>query len=148
MKLLCQLLRGEALRLVKAVRRDLLPVVPPLNRRVEVLQLHGLSLGEMLVAFRHVQPVEPRLLRRTSAVEEQDVGGNGGVRRKDAARHADDRVQVELAEQLLLDVHLGVVRAEQEAVGQNNRRAPAGSQPVHDDGERGFLRRAGGNTLL
>ena len=147
MKLLCQLLRGEALRLVKAVRRDLLPVVPPLNRRVEVLQLHGLSLGEMLVAFRHVQPVEPRLLRRTGAVEEQDVGGNGGVRRKDTARHADDRVQVELAEQLLFDVHLRIVRAEQEAVGQDDRRAPAGSQPVHDDGHEQIRRLAAGEVI-
>ena len=123
MKLLCQLLRGEALRLVKAVRRDLLPVVPPLNRRVEVLQLHGLSLGEMLVAFRHIQPVEPRLLRRTGAVEEQDIRGDGRIRREDAAGQADDGMEIELREELLFDVHLGVVGAEKEAVGQDDRSA-------------------------
>lgn len=146
-KLLRQLLRGEALRLVKAVRRDFPPVVPPLNRRVKVLQLHGLGLGKMLVALRHVQPVEPRLLRRSGAVEEQDVGGDGGVRRKDAARHPDDGMQVELAEQLLFDVHLGVVRAEQEAVGQDDRRASAGLQPVHDDGHEQIRRFAAGEVV-
>ena len=44
-------------------------------------------------------------------------------------------MQVKLAEQLFLDIHLGVVCAEQEAVRQYDRRAAVLFQPVHDDGQ-------------
>ena len=124
---------GEAPRLVEAVHRQLLPVVPPGGCRVEVFGLHGPGLAEMLVAFRHIQPVEPGLAGGAGAVEKQDVGGDGGVGRKDAARQTDDGVQVEIRQQLLFDVQLGVVGAEQKAVGQDDRRAAAGLEPVHDD---------------
>ncbi len=48
-------------------------------------------------------------------------------------RQADDDVKVKLRKQLLLDIRLRVVRAEQEAVGQHHGGAPAFLQSVHDD---------------
>ena len=65
----------------------------------------------MLVAFGHVEAVEPGFLGaepcrgafRLFVVEEQDVRRDAGVGAKDAARQANDGVQVEFAEQLLLD---------------------------------------------
>ena len=72
----------------------------------------------MLIAFRHIQPIEPSGLGGAVVVKEKDVGGDGGIGRKDAARHPNDGVEVELTEQLLFDVQFGVVSAEQKAVGQ------------------------------
>lgn len=129
-----KLVGGELLRLVKAVHADLLAVVPPLHHGIKMLQLHGLGLGEVLVALRHIQTVEPSLLGGLGAVKEQDVGGDGGIGRKDTARHTDHGMQVEFGQQLFLDVQLGVVRAEQEAIGQDHRSTAIFLQPVHDDG--------------
>ena len=129
-----ELFHGIAPGLVKAVHAQGLPVVPPGHHRVKVLQLHGLCLGEMLIALGHIQPIEPGLLGGAGAVKEQDVRGDGGIRGEDAAGHTDDGVEIELRQQLFLDVDLGVVGAEKEAVGQDHRRAAVGFQPVHDDG--------------
>ena len=128
-KLFCR----ELLCLVEPVLGQLLPMVPPFDGRGEMLQLHGLGLGEVLVALRHVQTIEPGLLGGASAVEEQDVGGDGRIGGEDAGRHTDDRMEVELRQQLLFQVDLGPVRAEQEAVGQDHRRPAALLQTVHDD---------------
>ena len=133
-QLLRELLHSELLRLVEAVHIQGLPVVPPGKHRVKVLQLHGLGLGEVLIALGHIQPVEPGLLGGTGAVKEQDVRGDGGVGGEDAAGHADDGMEVKLRQELFLDVDLGVVGAEQKAVRQDDRRAPAFFQAVHDDG--------------
>lgn len=142
-----QLLDSELFRLVKAVYCDFLPVVPPLDCRFEMLQLHGLGFGEMLIALRHIQAVEPGLLRGPGAVKEQNVGGDGGIGCKDAARHPDHGMQVEFRQQLLLDIHLGIIRSEQEAVGQNHRRPAALFQPVHDDGHEEVRRFAAGQVI-
>lgn len=128
-----ELLSGEPLRLVEAVLGDPLPVVPPVQHRLEVLQFHGLCLGEMLVALRHVQPVKPGFLGRVSIVKEQNVGGDGGIGREHTAWQTDNGVQVKLSQQFLLDVHLGVVGAEQEAIGQDHRCPTIALQSVHDD---------------
>ena len=88
----------------------------------------------MLVAFGHVQPIEPGLLRGAGAVKEQDIRGDGGVGGEDTAGHTDNGMEVKLRQQLFLDVDLGVVGAEEEAVGQDHRRAAIFFQPVHDDG--------------
>lgn len=118
-----QLLSGEALRLIEAIDRNLLAVVPPCGDGREVFGLHRLGLGEVLIAFRHIEAIEPRLLRGLGAVEEQDIRGDGRIRREDAAGQADDGMEIELREELLFDVHLGVVGAEKEAVGQDDRSA-------------------------
>ena len=131
-QLLGELLRREPLRLVEAVLGDLLPVVPPVQNRLEMLWLHGLCLGKMLVALRHVQPVKPGLLGGVVIVKEQNVGGDGGIGREHAARQPDDGVQIELPQQLLFNAHLGVVGAEQKAVRQDHRRPAILFQPVHN----------------
>ena len=74
-----QLLGGERLRLVKAVRRERLAVVPPFDDGIEMLKFHGLRLGEMLVAVGHVHAVEPCLRRGAVVVEEEDVRRDGRV---------------------------------------------------------------------
>ena len=132
-QVLGKLLSRELLRLVEPVLGQLLPMAPPFDSRGEMLQLHGLGLGEVLIALGHIEAIEPGLLGGAGAVEEENVGGDGGIGRKDAAGHADDRMEVELRQQLLFQVDLGVVRAEQESVGQDDRRPAALLQTVHDD---------------
>ena len=132
-QVLGKLLGRELFRLVKAVHGQLLPIAPPIHGGGEVLQLHGFGLREVLIPLGHVQPIEPSLLGGAGAVEEEDVGGDGGIGRKDAAGHTNDGVEVELRQQLLFQVDLGIVGAEQEAVGQDHRRPAALLQPVHDD---------------
>ena len=109
---------------------DFFAVVPPVHYGLAVFQAHGLRLAEMLVAFGHVEAVEPGFLCaepcrgafRLFIVEEQDVRRNAGVRAKDTARQANDGVQIEFAEQLLLDSEFCAVGAEQEPVGDNHTR--------------------------
>ena len=74
----------------------------------------------MLVTVGHVQTIEPRfpgieaLLGTLGllVVEEKDIGGDAGIRRKNAAWQADDGVQVELPQQFLLDGEFGIVGTE------------------------------------
>ena len=131
-QILCQLPGGERPGLVEAVHRQLLTVVPPRFRRGEVFELHRFGLAEVLVPFGHIQPVEPGGAGGAGAVKEQNIGGDGGIGGKDAARQTDDGVQVEFMQQFLFDVQLGVVGAEQKAVGQDDGRPAAGLEPVHD----------------
>ena len=96
-----------------------------------MFQAHGFRLAEVLVAFGHVEAVEPGFLCaepcrgafRLFVVEEQDVRRDAGVGAKDAARQANDGVQVEFAEQLLLDSEFCAVGAEQESVDNYARTA-------------------------
>ena len=74
-----QLLRGERLRLVETVRRDGDAMVPPFHGGSEMFELHRLCFRKMLVAVRHVQPIEPRFLRGACAVEEKDIRRDGCV---------------------------------------------------------------------
>ena len=54
---------------------------------------HGLGLREVLVALWHIQTIEPGVLRAESfccalcllVVEEENVGGDAGIGREDAA---------------------------------------------------------------
>ena len=129
-----QLLGGERLCLVEAVRRERFAVVPPFHDGGEMLKLHRLRFRKMLVAVRHVETIEPRLLRGARAVEEKNVRRDGRVGGEDASGHADDRMEVELRQQLTLEVDLRVVRPEEEAVRQDDGGAAVPLQAVHDDG--------------
>ena len=85
-----------------------------------MLEAHRLRLREVLVSRRHIQAVEPRLIRaeairstlRTHVVEEEDIGRYTGIGREDTPREAHDRVQVEVSKELLLDRQLGIIRPE------------------------------------
>ena len=55
----------------------------------------------MLIAFRHIQPIEPGGLGRAVVVKEKNVGGDGGIGRKDAAGIRTMVWRFELTEQLL-----------------------------------------------
>ena len=96
----------------------------------EFLELDRLRLGVVLSALRQRLLVVPDLLRRTGAVEEEQIGRDARVRREDAVGQADDGVQVEVLEQLFLDPRADAV-AEERAVG-------------HDDGGAAGALRAGG----
>ena len=89
-----QLFNRVFLRLVKAANSDLLTIVPPLNGRSKMLQLHGLRLGEVLISFRHIQAVEPSFRRGMRSIEEQNICRDRGVRCKNAMRHAYNSVKV------------------------------------------------------
>ena len=77
-------------------------------------------------------------------VKEQDVGGDGRIGRKHAARQADNGMEIELPQQFLFDIHLGVVGAKQEAVRQDYRRSAILFQPVHDNRHEQVRRLAAG----
>lgn len=125
-----------ALRLIRVGVRvlDLDAVLPPVADRIEVLELHRLRLREVLVALRHVEAVEPGLLRRVRPVEEENVCGDRGIRGEHAARHSYDGMEVELAHQLPLDGDLRIIGTEKEAIREDDRGASVLLETVHDDG--------------
>ena len=118
-----------------ALLLDFLPIVPPFPDGLKMFRLHGLSLGEVLVALRHIKAIEPDSLRGMRAVEKEQVGRDARIGRKHASRQTDDGMQIEFGQQFLLDVGLGVVRAEQEPVWQNNRSPSFLFETVHDDAQ-------------
>ena len=98
-----------------------------------MLEFHRLGLGEVLAVRGHVQTIEPCFLCRACTVEEQNVGSNRRIGRKNTTRHTDDGMQVEFGQQFLFDVDLGVIGTEQESVGQNHRHTTILLQTIHDD---------------
>lgn len=124
-----------ALRLIRVGVRvlDLDAVLPPVADRIEVLELHRLRLREVLIALRHVEAVEPGLLRRVRPVEEKDVCGDRGIRGEHAARHSYDGMEVKLAHQLPLDGDLRIIGTEKEAIREDDRRASVLLETVHND---------------
>ena len=74
--------------------------------------------------------------------EEQQVGLDAGVGIEHAVGQPDDRVQVALVEQPLLDPRLDAF-AEQRAVGQHDRAASAGFEQMHDQHQEQVGRFAG-----
>lgn len=119
--------------IVKAIYIDFFSVIPPIHSRVKVLQFHWLGLGEVLITLRHIQTIEPSFFCRLCMVKEQNVGGDGCVRRKYAVRHTDYSMQIELREQLLLDCNLGIICTKQEPIRQDNSPTTILFQTVHDN---------------
>ena len=77
-----------------------------------MFEFHRFCFRKILVAFGHVEAVKPSLFGGACFIEEQNVGGNACVGRKDAVGQADNRVQVKFVEEFLLDGNFGVVGAE------------------------------------
>ena len=85
----------------------------------------GCGLGVVLPAFGQRLLVVPDFFRRPGAVEEQQVGRDARVRREHAVGQPDDRVQVEVLEQFLLDPRADAI-AEERAVRHDHRRPRPG----------------------
>jgi hypothetical protein len=47
--------------------------------------------------------VIPNLICWTGAIEEEDIGGNAGIRGENSVRQPNNSVEIELLEQFLLD---------------------------------------------
>ena len=62
----------------------LLALRPPVEARLELIELDGLSLGVILPALGKGLLVLPDLAGRTGAIEQEQVGGDARVRRKHA----------------------------------------------------------------
>ena len=92
----------------------------PFDAIGELLELDRLRLRVVLAAFGQRLLVVPDRLGRSGPVEEQQVRRDGCVRGEDAVGQPDDRVQVELREQLVLDPGADAI-AEQRAVGHDDR---------------------------
>ena len=97
-----------------------------------MLRFHGLCFGEMLVALRHIQTVEPCFFSWACAVKEKNIRGNGRVRREHARGHSDNGMQIALGQQFLFDIRFRVVRPEQKAVRENHRRPPVFLQAIEN----------------
>lgn len=111
-----------------------------------MFQLHRLGLAEMLVAFRHIQTIEPGFLCRASMVKEQNVGRNRCIWGEHTTRHTDDGMDIELREQLRLDCYFGIVCAKQEAIRQNDSCAAIFLQSIHNNGHEQVSRFAAGKV--
>ena len=119
---------------------NLLAVVPPLANRFAMLQTHRLRLGEVLISLRHIHTIEPGLfglitLRSTLCcfvAEEDHIGSNRGIRRKDRARQTDDSMQVEVLQEGRLDSQFGTIGTEEEAIGDDDTGATGSLEPTHD----------------
>ncbi len=97
---------------------------PPGLFPVELADGQRLGAGVGLVALRIGMLKKPDILGRPALLEEEDIGGDAGIRAENPFGQADDRVQVELFQQFAFEVGLGAF-AKEEAVGQDDG-GPAG----------------------
>ena len=105
-----------------------------------MFQSYRLGLGEVLVAFRHIETIKPCVLGRTGVIEEQDVGFDACVGREDTAWETDDRMEIELRHQSPLDVCLDI-GSEEESVRKDDCRSSILSETIYyeDDEQVGCL---------
>ena len=127
-----KLFHSEFFRLVKTVHSQLPTVLPPFHYRVKMFQLDRFCFGKMFVTLRHIQTIEPGFPCRMGILEKEDIGRNAGIRRKDTAWQTDNGVEIESGQELFLDIELGVVRAKEETVRKDDRRASVFLQTVED----------------
>jgi hypothetical protein len=76
---------------------------PPRQARFEFIKFDGLRLGVIFPSIRQGLFVVPNLPGWSGAIEEQNVGGNSGVRREHTVGQAHDGVQVKFLDQFFLD---------------------------------------------
>ena len=81
----------------------LLALGPPFFAVGKFFKLEWRCLGVIFPTFGERLLVVPDVTRRSRPVEKQDIGLYAGVWRENAIRQANDRVEVELLQQLLLD---------------------------------------------
>src|SRR5690606_30281046 len=112
----------------------LLPLVPPLLLRRELLDPERLGLRVALVALGVWVLVEPDLLRRLALCEEEQVRLDAGVGAEDPLRQPDDRVKVGFLHQLLFDARLHSL-PEEGSVRKDDACAPPGLQQGEEQHE-------------
>ena len=118
-----------------------LRAAPPVDAGLQVFQPDGFGHGIGFLAFGDAVFVEPDFSGRLAFLEEQQVGADGGVGFEDGVGQADDGVEVALFQQVFFEAGLDAF-AEQGAVGQDDRGAPARFQQSDDEGQEqvcGFL---------
>ena len=98
-----------------------------------MLRLHGLRLGEMLIALGHVHTVEPHFISVSRIVKEKNIGCDACVWREYAARHTDYSMQIKFVKELPFYACLCVIVAKEKAVRENDCRPALVFQSVHDD---------------
>ena len=76
----------------------LFSVLAPRKAGSKLLVLDGLGLRVLFAAFRERLFIVPNLVCQAGAVEEEEVGGDAGVRCEDAVGEADDGVEIKLLE--------------------------------------------------
>jgi hypothetical protein len=101
----------------------LLALTPPLLLGRELLDSKRLGLVVALRSWRVGVLVEPDRLRRYALVEEEEVRLDARVRVEDPLRETDDRVEVALFEELLLNTRIRVLMRSRRA------RLPARARP-------------------
>src|ERR1017187_4032193 len=79
------------------------PLLPPRQAIGEFLKLYWSGLGVVLPAFRKGLFVIPHIPSWPGSVEEQQICRNARIWRKYPIRQSDDRVRVELFQQLFLN---------------------------------------------
>ena len=87
----------------------------------------------MLSIGWNIHSVEPCFRCRLCVVEEQQIGGNGSIGAEHRAGQSDNGMQIKLANELFLDVYLGVVQTKQKAVRHDNGGSAVLLQAVQDD---------------
>src|SRR5205807_575246 len=89
----------------------------------------------VLPAFGQRLLVIPDLSRWAYLLEEEKVGCDGGVRRKYSIGEADDRVQIEAFQEILLDPCRHSI-PEKDAIGDDHAAAASSLQTPHDELEK------------
>ena len=127
-------LNGIAFRLVKSVNIDFLAIIPPRNGRSKMLYFHWLCFGEVLVPLGHIQTIKPDLFCDSSTVKKENVGCDGCIGSEYTVRHTNNSVQIEFFQQFFLNRFLRVIRAEEEAVGEDDGAASVFLETIHNHG--------------
>src|SRR5258707_9873075 len=82
---------------------------PPFNQRRKFLELHRACLGIVLHAFGERMLIEPDISCRLGTSEEKQISLDTRIRREDSVWQADNRMQVKVPQQLLLDARRNAV---------------------------------------
>ena len=89
----------------------------------------------MLSVHGHIHSVKPCFLSCSRIFKEENVGCNGRVRAEDGTRESDYSMQIELGKQFFLYRKFGVIRSEEEAVGDDYGGSSVLLQTLHDNGD-------------
>ena len=127
-----QFLRADFFGFVKTVHGQFLTVIPPFFERFEIFRLEKSCFGKSWDIGRRIQTIEPGFPCRMGILKKEDIGRNTGIRSENTGRQTDNGVEIESGQELFLDIELGVVRAKEETVRKDDRRASVFLQTVED----------------